>query len=122
MRFFGRNVRSGMTGMTTARGWQSSVQALAAPKSSTCSYASNKAPTGLVAEKGSLSLQENLSSTGPSPCVHSRIRPILPGNCTDAYVKCLSLSTFRPSAETRPHGPILCTKVALHDFMQEKKC
>jgi len=64
---------------------------------------------GLVAENVSLSLQDNPSSNGASPLVHSRIQPVLLRNRTDVCVKCLALSTFRPSAETGPHGLILCT-------------
>ncbi len=39
-------------------------------------------------------------------------RPLLPSNWADVYVKCLALSTFRPSAKAPPRGRFSVPEVA----------
>jgi hypothetical protein len=120
--FFGRDVWSGMTGMTTAQGASSPQSKLLQRPSLVLALMGQTRLPGLVAENVSLSLQDNPSSNGASPLVHSRIQLVLLRNRTDVCVKCLALSTFRPSAETGRTGRFYAPRVALHDFLQEKKC
>lgn len=54
-------------------GKRSSVRAPILLRSGTCSYRLNTAAIGLVAERVSLSLQENICSRGPTIRVHSQI-------------------------------------------------